>query len=301
MRPDRTVGHCRAVIKGKNVYHPQGFVDIFNGVSNLNARLLTTKDAVFRDWEPILSKYLTKLPGGFTSYHYFEVESGRCVYKLTAAEDGESFSHTFTRNVEWARNGLLKELFGLPPGATIYQIVHARLNIPELPLRVLTEKKIESLAEKYPTIPRRFQDFYPLPKGVVQKELNEDVKEAAEIAKRPPGRPVKTKAEQALDKLQPRLDFFFIKNTPAASAAPTSSAPVPSPAPPAAPAASSPPVAAPATPLIRKRKNVPTDNQWDREQHEREVNVPAAHERPAAPVRKRVYVKSGKYSKKNTV
>jgi hypothetical protein len=292
MRPDRTVGHCRKAMKGKNIYHPSELVAAFNTVKNVRAHFITYEAAVFRDWEGTLSKYFTKLPVGFTSFFYFEVSDGRCVYKYTGDSEDSSV-HAFTRNAEWARSGLLRDIFGLPPTATLADILKAPLKLPVLPPRELNEKKVESLANKYPTIPRKYQSYYPRPVGTEQSSVANDVAEIAAQVKKPVGRPP-TKKEAALDRNQKRMDFFFTK-APQGAAASSSPRAGPTPPLPVAPAASCSPPAAAAPPFMppfmpslpvaavgasRLPWRLPTNDQLDRAQPDRKGKGKASAPEP---------------------
>ena len=84
---------------------------------------------------------------------------------------------------------LTQDLFGLPPTATLAEVLAAPLKLKALPARELSEKKVESLAEKFATIPRQYQNYYPQPKNkklLPPQTVAEEVEEVKEALTEPP-------------------------------------------------------------------------------------------------------------------
>jgi hypothetical protein len=232
MRPDRTTGHCKKAMKGQNIYCPEKLVEVFNQVKNMRSHLVTAEARVFRDWEGVLQRYFQKLPVGFTNFFYFEVSRGRCLFKPTADSAQENV-HVFCTDLVYTRRGLLMDLFGLPETATVSQILAATLLLPVLPQKTLSEKKIESLAEKYATIPKLYRPYYPTPAGQpTTTTLSADVAEVVattQQTKTASAKLVVTKRQQAVNASvakQPDIALFF-KTKP--TAAPTPVPPPPAP------------------------------------------------------------------------
>jgi len=49
-----------------------------------------------------------------------------------------------------AKEAILKELFDLPPDASLEDIINAPLQLPKLQAKELKERKLESLSKKFP-------------------------------------------------------------------------------------------------------------------------------------------------------
>ena len=109
----------------------------------------------FNIWEEFLNKHFKDLPVGFTKFYCFEFYGGTVAMErlCSEVEDNETKVKELVRDPANAKEAILKELFGLPPDASLEDIINAPLLLPKLPAKELKETKLESLAKKFPAIP----------------------------------------------------------------------------------------------------------------------------------------------------
>ena len=86
----------------------------------------------------------------------------------------------------------MKEMFNLPPYATLEEIINTPLKLPLQPAKPLAISKIKSISNKLPYIPAEYRGYFPGTEFVVAED---DQPEAALMGtqppqkKRKPGRP----------------------------------------------------------------------------------------------------------------
>ena len=84
-------------------------------------------------------------------------------------------SEVFCANPAAVKKVILRELFNLNAASNPVEICKARLRLPPLPQKRISEKKIESMKTLYQQIPRQFRWFYPEGQAV-QDDLHIDLR-----------------------------------------------------------------------------------------------------------------------------
>ena len=112
-------------------------------------------------WSQILSKYIKKLPVGYTKNYYFEIEDGIVRFKhLFTTADTDALSKVIFKDKGNSRARILRELFG---HNELAKLSWSTLTLQKTEPLKLSEKKMISLARKYPTIPEEHKKYYPKP------------------------------------------------------------------------------------------------------------------------------------------
>ena len=109
-------------------------------------------------------------------------------------EDNETKMKELVRDPANAKEAILKELFGLPPDASIEDIINAPLLLPKLQAKELKETKLESLSNKFPVIPPEFISSYPGGEAYLKKGQDCEAEEEVVLLNlfgKKPGRPKK--------------------------------------------------------------------------------------------------------------
>ena len=164
MLPDRAAAHAKRALKLKNVWHPKQLVKLVNEVKNLHAEFLdhgAPRPPFFIGWDSLLDKYFVDLPGGYTDKFFFEFKKGQVyVRQLCDTPDAEAWSHNMLigDSLEATRKAILRDLFGSKKKE---KCTFDNVRLARHPGVQLTEKKIASIAKKYPTIPDEFISYYP--------------------------------------------------------------------------------------------------------------------------------------------
>lgn len=176
MRPDQVTSLTKNALKRKDLFIPDQIADAMSPVKNMEAKVITSDMAVFNDWESYLKKHFLPMPPGFTKYYCFELVDGKVVYKrLCGDPDGTGKEHTLCANPKLTRKVILKELFGLPPDASLWDIVNAKVNLPVVEPRVIADSKIKSIRKKMSCIPVEYRYYYPeLPHATRDADDEED-------------------------------------------------------------------------------------------------------------------------------
>ena len=142
---DKKTGHAAKALSKKNLYTPQAVAKEVNKVKGLFADVLNDKD-VFHDWKPFLDKHFKNMDPGFTSYYIFHFKDGVVEYRELNDEGDEVVvkSKVFCANPAAVKKVILKELFNLNAASNPVEICKARLRIPPLPQKRISEKKFKA-------------------------------------------------------------------------------------------------------------------------------------------------------------
>jgi hypothetical protein len=152
---------------------------------------------------------------------------------LSSSPDSSSsvVSLILRENVNTVRKAVLKDLFG-PGVQDIKQATTLPLLLPTSPIKELAPKKLESLGNKYFSIPDQYISYYPEVRGPAQAQETEDATTthvsterrvdkgkrrratnapttgSSSQGKRKPGRPKKAPAVTATEGQKSILSFF---------------------------------------------------------------------------------------------
>ena len=179
----------------------------------------------FNIWEDFLNKHFKNLPVGFTKFYCYEFSGGSVAMKRLCSDvtDNEVVVKEIVRDPANAKKTILKELFDLPPDASLDDIINASLLLPKLPAKELKPSKLESLAKKFSCIPSEFVSFYPGGESFLKKAKesteDEDAEDVVEnlVSKKPgpgPGRPKIKKGTKTPAGTQSILRFFCAPKIP---------------------------------------------------------------------------------------
>ena len=160
---DMKTSHAKKALTKKNLYTPQGIVAEVNKVKGVSAEVIDDRDRVFLDWKVFLDKHFPNMDAGFTSFYIFEFKNGIVTYKDVNI-DGEIVdvkSKVFCADPDGTRKIILRELFNLSSTSNAVEISQAKPRLPPLPVKRLSQKKIESMKTLYQEIPRSSRWFYP--------------------------------------------------------------------------------------------------------------------------------------------
>lgn len=165
MKPDQVTANCKKPLNRKDLFVPHQVAEEMCSVQNMTARVITSDDRVFVDWDTFLKKHLKKLPGGFTANYCFEFSEGQVIYKRLVDDPDYNVHHHFIpqANLATTRRAILYELLGLPAEASLEEIARANVRLPYAAEKPLTASKSKSLARKLPYIPEEYRWYYPAP------------------------------------------------------------------------------------------------------------------------------------------
>jgi hypothetical protein len=161
MKADRVVAWLRNQTRGHNLYDANEMMQKWNEVKSVNAEFKghAEENRYFHtSWNSVLSKYLKKLPNGFTSNYSFEFFNGKCIMRTLCSLESPGLEATLASYPQRAGKAILKDLFGTD---VLQNITMTRLCLPQHPGSVLNDKKLESLSKKYMSIPEKYIPFYP--------------------------------------------------------------------------------------------------------------------------------------------
>jgi hypothetical protein len=207
MIADRVVAWMKQSIKGKNLYHPNQFVEEARKVKSIDAEFLdhgVGQHHFFVGWNELLDEHFQNMPPGFTANHWFEFENG-CVTYRQRCDSIEATRFSLCEDPSAARQSLTMALFGTNDRS---QWSMRNLKLPLHPGLELKEKKLLSLAKKLDTIPHTYRAYYPKAQegNVESTDLVENsLEEQPEPVKRKVGRPRKAEKETN----QPSIMKFF--------------------------------------------------------------------------------------------
>ena len=160
---DMKTAHANKGLAKKNLYTPQAVAVEVNKIKGLAAQVLDDRDGIFLDWKSVLDKHFPNMDPGFTSYYIFEFKNGVVDYK-ELDEDGNAVtvkSKVFCADPVGLRRILLRELFNLSSTSDSVEICRARPRLAPLPMKRISEKKIENMRTLYQQIPAGYRWFYP--------------------------------------------------------------------------------------------------------------------------------------------
>ena len=148
-------------VRKKNIYTSQQMCRELSEVKKAEIHVLDPLH--FYEWEPLLNKFFKDLPVGFTSYYCYELSEGVVKMKRLSEDTPDSIfeQKTLVENVEATRIAILDELFGLPPDASLADIVKSKPKLANIKIKTLPEKRLESIKKKYPVIPVEHLRYYP--------------------------------------------------------------------------------------------------------------------------------------------
>ena len=155
--------HAKKALAKKNLYTPQAIVAEVNKVSGISAEVLDDRDKVFLDWKVFLDKHFPNMDPGFTSFFIFEFIDGIVKYKVGKADGVTEVvkSKVFSADPEGTRKIILRELLNLSATSNDLENCQAKPRLPPLPVRRLSQKKIDSMKTLYQEIRRSSRWFYP--------------------------------------------------------------------------------------------------------------------------------------------
>ena len=200
MKADRVVAWCRNQTRGYNLYDGDEIVNKWNEVNTVQAEFVSHEnpDRYFHvGWSQVLSKYIEKLPSGFTRYHFFEFYGGKCLMRENCSLDSPGKEISLVSHLHITRKAILNDLFGT---SDVSKISMKKLNLPIHNVIELDKKKIASISKKYPTIPEKYLTFYPkYDSDNVVRDDEEEIEEAVDFVKDPRGH--KSRKEKCLSNL----------------------------------------------------------------------------------------------------
>ena len=160
---DMKTSHAKKALAKKNLYTPQGIVAEVNKVKGVSAEVVDDRDRVFLDWKVFLDKHFPNMDAGFTSFYIFEFKNGIVHYKTVNSDGGIEIvkSKVFCADPEGTRKIILRELFNLSSTSNVVEICQAKPRLPPLPVKRISQKKVESMKTLYQEIPRSSRWFYP--------------------------------------------------------------------------------------------------------------------------------------------
>jgi hypothetical protein len=162
MRPDQVTALTKNALKKKDLFIPEQISQAMSTVKGMEPQVVTGEMSIFKDWESFLKIHFKPMPPGFTAYYCFEVVNGVVVYKrLCTDPDDNAGEQVLCPNPKLTRKVILKELFGLPPTALVWDIVNSKLLLPDVEPRILAESKIKSIRKKIDCIPAEYRYYYP--------------------------------------------------------------------------------------------------------------------------------------------
>ena len=153
MKPDRVWAWAKGSIKGLNIYTPQDMVHLMNKVKSIKAEFVdhkSSKPFFVSGWKELAGKYFDNLPNRYTNNYYFEFENGTATVRRVCPPDTDAWTVRMCNNPLQTKKSLLLDLFGVEEVAAAS---FDRIRLPRTPLIELKEKKLESLASKYFSIP----------------------------------------------------------------------------------------------------------------------------------------------------
>ena len=184
---DLKTAHANKAMGKKNLYTPMMIACEVNKSKGLRGEVIFENDGVFYDWKTFLDKHFPNMDPGFTSFHWFEFKNGIVDYK-SLNEDGDVVivkSRTFCKNPEVTKKAILRELFNLSQTSSPLEIARGKLRLPPLPVKKVSQKKVDNMKTIYPLIPRCYRWFFPegnTAHDVPHTELRR--RAAAEVARR---------------------------------------------------------------------------------------------------------------------
>ena len=185
MIADRVVAWMKNKIRGKNIFHPNQFVDICNSINSVKSSFIDhqiCRNQLRIGWDDFLNKYFQNLPGGFTASYFFEFENGYLNYRhFTSTPDSASVAISFCQNQQLLRDVIAQQLFG---SLVREEWSMATLSLPYHPGNIMDAKKLKSLRKKYFSIPLDQLPYYPtIPAELSDNSEEESTPEAKKYKK----------------------------------------------------------------------------------------------------------------------
>ena len=193
MAADRAVALAKNSLKLKNLYSPQGVVSAMNNVKGIDCEFIDHRSSVrpvWGSWQPFLNKFFKNTPNNFTSNCVFEFCDGKVrMQNLVSDSMHDAVEFTLCENVFATRQAVMKELFGIQSFKRT-NICVEDVQLPRKPVQELGRKKIDSISNKYCTIPNECVNYYPViveeEGGYVEEKIQSNVcLNAKKCGKRP--------------------------------------------------------------------------------------------------------------------
>ena len=158
---DVITGESTRHLRKKDLFTIDQLCTEMNASKNVTVSVLHSEQ--FFKWENFLNKHFKDLPLGFTKFYCYEFSEGCVAMKrlCTESSEEEAVVKQLVKDPVNARKVILEELLGLPPTASLQEILKAKLRLPKLPEKLLKPKKLESLSKKYSCIPTEYLSYYP--------------------------------------------------------------------------------------------------------------------------------------------
>lgn len=164
MKPDRVVAWVKGAIRGLNLYTPQQIVERCNTVNSVCAEFLdhsSPERPFFTGWVTLLNKHFRNMPGGFTSFYFFEMDKGVVTYRHTATDTATATHNLLRGDCDAIRRAILQELVGVKSVDALTATSINTLRLPRHKGNVLKKKKVMSISNKYFSIPTQYLSYYP--------------------------------------------------------------------------------------------------------------------------------------------
>ena len=216
---DVKTAELNSCLSRKNLYTAQQVCQELQKVKNAETFILE-KDH-FYDWETFLDKYIKDMPPGFTFFYCFEIAEGKVTMKKLCVDTpvDEIVTKILVENVDDARTAILEDLFGLPPDASLQEIVNAPLRLSKMKIKTISEKRLTSIKKKYPVIPKEHLWYYPEGENYVANvnvdALGEseagviDPEKALPTLDKPKKKAGRPKASVKINSITPSIRSFF--------------------------------------------------------------------------------------------
>ena len=210
---DRVVALQRLAIKRHNLYTLEEIVEKIDGTKSIYPEIIRngySSSPCRSGWGRVLSKYIRKMPPGYTKNHIFSIEDGVVSFKhIASTSESAACLFRIFDDVEQTRKKVFRSLFG---HSNIDKLDFHQLVLPVTPLRTLSEKKLLSLGRKFPTIPAKYLPTYPSLTSDVEEilakeaEAQDDLERVKKsiVRKRKRKSSIKKSREQELVKNQKR-------------------------------------------------------------------------------------------------
>ena len=160
---DMKTAHANKAMAKKNLYTPLMIAMEINKSKGLRGEVINENDGVFHDWKTLLDKHFPNMDLGFTKYHWFEFKNGIVHYKSLDEKGDVTIvkSKTFSANPDATKKAVLREIFNLSQTSSPFEIARAKIRLPPLPVRKVSDKKVDNMKVIYPLIPRCYRWYYP--------------------------------------------------------------------------------------------------------------------------------------------
>ena len=162
----------------QNLFLPNQMVECINTIKSVTAQFLDHDDPLrplHVGWDKLLKEQMLQIPslpgGGYTKAHFFEFHGVQVSIRDTVDKEVHHV-HTYIRP-EHAKTAIETILVKLQGHTNLDKVTVTDVILPRHPVCILPRSKIESLAEKYFSIPTEYLSYYP------KKSLSYDLEPSA--------------------------------------------------------------------------------------------------------------------------